>query len=105
LGLFRCVTDFLVQISYAPEPRVGPFDMDDIERLMMDTRESIRSEVVRDRHRFRARNDKLLQLRAIVELGLADAKAGRTKPLTDDPLCDIAERGRQLAESRKTDRS
>ena len=63
------------------------------------------SEVVRDGLRLlRARNDKLLQLRAAVELGIADAESGRTKPLTDDLLRDIAERGRRLAESRKTDR-
>jgi antitoxin ParD1/3/4 len=60
------------------------------------------SEVVRDGLRLlRARNDKLRQLRAEIDLGIADAKAGRTEPLTDALLHDIAEQGRQLAESRK----
>jgi antitoxin ParD1/3/4 len=64
------------------------------------------SEVVRDGLRLlRARNDKLRELRAAVDLGIADAEAGRTKPLTDDLLREIAERGRQLAGSRKKNRS
>ena len=64
------------------------------------------SEVIRDGLRLlRARNDKLRHLRASVDLGLADVKAGRTKPLTDDLLRDIAARGRRLAKSRKPERT
>jgi putative addiction module CopG family antidote len=64
------------------------------------------SEVIRDGLRLlRARNDKLRDLRAAVDLGISDTERGRTKPLTDDLLRDIAERGRQVAASRKTKRS
>ena len=60
------------------------------------------SEVVRDGLRLlRARNDKLRQLRADIDLGMADTDAGRSKPLTDDLLRNVAERGRRLAKSRK----
>lgn len=58
------------------------------------------SEVVRDGLRLlRARNDKLRQLRADVDLGIADAAAGRAKPLSDALLRDIGQRGRRLAET------
>jgi putative addiction module CopG family antidote len=64
------------------------------------------SEVVRDSLRLlRARNHKLRQLRAAIDAGDADAAAGRTKPFTDDLLRDIAERGRQLAKSRRSGRA
>lgn len=64
------------------------------------------SEVIRDGLRLlRARNDKLRDLRAAVDLGVADADRGRTKPLTDNLLRDIGERGRRLASARKTKRS
>jgi antitoxin ParD1/3/4 len=60
------------------------------------------SEVVRDGLRLlRARNDKLNHLRAEIDRGILDAEAGRTEPLTDQLLHDIAEKGRQLAASRR----
>ncbi|MDB5072875.1 MAG: Type toxin-antitoxin system ParD family antitoxin [Candidatus Eremiobacteraeota bacterium] len=64
------------------------------------------SEVIRDGLRLlRARNDKLRHLRGAIDLGLADVNAGRTKPLTDDLLREIADRGRRLAKSRKPERT
>ena len=64
------------------------------------------SEVVRDGLRLlRARNDKLRQLRADIDLGMADAEAGRSKPLTDDLLRNVAQRGRRLAKSRKPEQA
>ena len=64
------------------------------------------SDVVRDGLRLlRARNYKLRQLRAAIDAGVADAEAGRTKPLTDELLHDIAERGRELLESWRSKRS
>lgn len=64
------------------------------------------SEVVRDALRLlRARNDKQRDLRRAIDLGLADIDAGRVKPLTDELLIDIAERGRIRAEAiRERDR-
>jgi hypothetical protein len=58
------------------------------------------SKVVRGDLRL-PRNDKLRQLRAEIDLGVLDAEAYRTEPLTDDLLREIADKGRQLAESRK----
>lgn len=64
------------------------------------------SEVVRDSLRLlRARNHKLRHLKAAIDAGVADAEAGRTKPLTDELLHDIAERGRKLLESRQSEQS
>jgi antitoxin ParD1/3/4 len=64
------------------------------------------SEVVRDALRLlRARNDKLRQLRAAIAAGIDDIEAGRTKPLTDDLLREIADRARIRVESDKAHRS
>jgi antitoxin ParD1/3/4 len=64
------------------------------------------SEVVRDSLRLlRARNSKLREVRAAIDLGIADAEAGRTKPLSDDLLRDVADRGRKLAKSRTPGRT
>ena len=61
------------------------------------------SEVVRDGLRLlRARNHKLRNLRSAIDAGDADIEGSRTKPLTQDLLRDIAERGRALAEARKS---
>lgn len=58
------------------------------------------SEVIRDALRLlRARNDKQRDLRAAIALGLADIDAGRVRPLTDQLLTDIAERGRIRADA------
>jgi antitoxin ParD1/3/4 len=64
------------------------------------------SEVVREGLRLlRIRHEKLRRLRADLDLGLADLEAGTAKPLTDDLLRDIADRGRQRAASRKARRT
>ena len=64
------------------------------------------SEVVREGLRLlRIRHEKLRRLRADVDLGLADIEGGRTKPLSEDLLRDIAERGRRQAEVRKPRRT
>ena len=64
------------------------------------------SEVVRDGLRLlRARNDKLRHLRAAVDAGIADIEAGRTKPLTDELLRAIAQRGRRLSKARQSRRA
>jgi antitoxin ParD1/3/4 len=64
------------------------------------------SEVVRDALRLlRARNDKLRQLRAAIAAGLDDIEAGRTKPLTDDLLREIADRARTDAAPDRARRS
>ncbi len=53
------------------------------------------SEVAREGLRLlRARRDKRRALLAALEAGHADIKAGRTKPLSDELLRDIAARGR-----------
>ncbi len=64
------------------------------------------SEVFRDALRLlRARNHKLRELRAALDAGIADAKGGRTKPLDDELLRDIAERGARRAKARKPGRA
>jgi antitoxin ParD1/3/4 len=61
------------------------------------------SEVVRDGLRLlRARNHKLRNLRVAIDAGDADIEAGRSKPLTDALLRDIAKRGRARAQVRKS---
>jgi antitoxin ParD1/3/4 len=63
------------------------------------------SEVVREGLRLlRVRSEKLARLQAAIAIGDADIAAGRTKPLTDALLHDIAERGRELSEARKQNR-
>ena len=51
---------------------------------------------------LRARNDKLRHLRDAVDAGVADVEAGRTKPLTDELLRAIAQRGRRLSKVRRS---
>jgi antitoxin ParD1/3/4 len=64
------------------------------------------SEVVREGLRLlRIRHEKRRRLRADLDLGLADLEAGTAKPLTDDLLRDIADRGRQQSASRKARRT
>lgn len=59
------------------------------------------SEVVRDSLRLlRARTNKLRDLRAAIDLGFDDVKSGRTRPLSDELLRDIADRGRKRAKRR-----
>jgi antitoxin ParD1/3/4 len=59
------------------------------------------SEVVREALRLlRARRQKRDALLAALEQGHAETLAGKTRPLTDDVLRDIARRGRQLADRR-----
>ena len=41
------------------------------------------------------------RLRADLDAGIADVEAGRTKPLNDDLLGDVADRGRERANARK----
>ncbi|HEV3091435.1 MAG TPA: hypothetical protein VGX91_08355 [Candidatus Cybelea sp.] len=45
------------------------------------------------------------RLRAAVDLGIADAEHHRTKPLTDELLRDIAERGRKIAKAYRIKRN
>lgn len=64
------------------------------------------SEVVRDGLRLlRSRAEKLSRLRAALDEGRADIEAGRTQPLTDDLLRDIARRGKERAEARRASRA
>jgi predicted transcriptional regulator len=44
-------------------------------------------------------------LRAAVDLGIADAENHRTKPLTDELLRDIAERGRKIVKAYRIKRN
>jgi len=54
------------------------------------------SEVVREGLRLmRNRADKLRRLSAALDAGSADIDAGKTQPLTDSLLSEIAERGRE----------
>ena len=56
------------------------------------------SEVVRDGLRLlRSRAEKLRRLQAALDEGHADIEAGRTQPLTDDLLHDIARRKERAA--------
>jgi antitoxin ParD1/3/4 len=64
------------------------------------------SEVVRDGLRLLpTRNDILRHLRAAVDAGIADVEAGRTKPLTDELLRAIAQRGRRVSKARQSGRT
>ena len=59
------------------------------------------SEVVREGLRLlRAQGRKRDALLTALEQGHAENLAGKTRPLTDDALRDIARRGRQLADRR-----
>ncbi len=63
------------------------------------------SEVVREGLRLmRARADNARRLHAALDLGISDIEAGRTKPLTDDLLANIAERGKRRAEAKSVRR-
>ncbi len=60
------------------------------------------SEVARDGLRLlRARRDKRRALLSALEVGHTDTVGGRTKPLTDELLREIAARGRPRASDRK----
>jgi antitoxin ParD1/3/4 len=59
------------------------------------------SEVVREGLRLlRSRGQKRQALLAALEQGHAENVAGKSRPLTDDLLRDIARRGRKLADQR-----
>ena len=61
------------------------------------------SEVVREALRLlRARGRKREVLLAALERGHADNLTGKTRPLNDDALRDIAERGRARADRRRS---
>jgi antitoxin ParD1/3/4 len=63
------------------------------------------SEVVREGLRLlRRRYAKLALLRAELDLAIAESDAGKTRPLDDEALREIAELGRQRAEARKKHR-
>jgi antitoxin ParD1/3/4 len=79
---------------------------EDLERFVAQQLEeggyNNQSEVVRDGLRLlRMRSMKLQRLRAELDLGLDDVANGRTKPLTEELLRDIAERARLRAAERK----
>ncbi len=64
------------------------------------------SEVVREGLRLlRIRDAKLRRLLADLDLGVADVEFGKTKPLANRLLREIADRGRRLAEERKARRA
>lgn len=79
---------------------------EDLERFVAQQLEeggyNNQSEVVREGLRLlRMRSEKLRRLRAELDLGLDDVENGRTKPLTEELLRDIAERARLRAAERK----
>jgi hypothetical protein len=59
------------------------------------------SDIVRDGPDCRGTLRRLRTLRTAIDVGIADAEPGRSEPLTDELLRDIADKGRQLVESRK----
>ncbi len=60
------------------------------------------SEVVRAGLRLlKASDEQSRRLHTALAVGIADMEAGRTKPLTDDLLADIAARGRKRSDARK----
>jgi antitoxin ParD1/3/4 len=81
-----------------------PADLDDfVAEQLKEGGYNNQSEVVREGLRLlRIRSAKLRRLRADLDLGIADIGAGRTTPLTNDLLRDIADRGRKRANARKT---
>ncbi len=79
---------------------------EDLERFVAEQLEeggyNNQSEVVREGLRLlRMRSIKLRRLRAELDLGLEAIENGRTKPLTEELLRDIAERARLRAAGRK----
>jgi antitoxin ParD1/3/4 len=80
-----------------------PDDLDDfVAEQLKEGGYNNQSEVVREGLRLlRIRNAKLRRIRADLDLGIADVETGQTKPLTNDLLSDIADRGRHRAEARK----
>jgi antitoxin ParD1/3/4 len=81
-----------------------PEDLDDfVAEQLKEGGYNNQSEVVREGLRLlRIRQAKFRRLRADLDLGIADLETGQTKPLTDELLRDIADRGRQRAAIRKT---
>ena len=84
-----------------------PDDLDDfVAEQLKEGGYNNQSEVVREGLRLlRIRHAKLRRLRADLDLGIADIESGQIKPLTNDLLCDIADRGRQRAQERKARRA
>jgi antitoxin ParD1/3/4 len=72
-----------------------PDDLDDfVAAQLKEGGYNNQSEVVREGLRLlRIRSEKLRRLRADLDLGLSDLEKGRTRPLTDELLRDIADRG------------
>ncbi len=84
-----------------------PQDLDDfVAEQLREGGYSNQSEIVREGLRLlreRTQNRRLLHDHLAV--GLADIAEGRTKPLTDELLVDIANRGQQRSMARKAQRS
>jgi antitoxin ParD1/3/4 len=84
-----------------------PDDLDDfVAAQLKEGGYNNQSEVIREGLRLlRIRSEKLRRLRADLDVGLADLESGRTKPLTDELLRDIADRGRKRTTAAKAKRS
>jgi antitoxin ParD1/3/4 len=84
-----------------------PQDLDDfVAEQLREGGYSNQSEIVREGLRLlRQRTQNRRLLRDHLAAGLADIAEGRTKPLTDELLVDIANRGQQRSIARKAKRS
>ncbi len=84
-----------------------PQDLDDfVPEQLREGGYSNQSEIVRKGLRLlRQRTQNRRLLRDHLGAGLADIAEGRTKPLTDELLVDMANRGEQRSNARKAQRS